>query len=134
MLFYVLFALFTPCGFHIVTCIGKLLQGPGFYVFAFFFPATSDSRRWHITVIYIYIYISGRIAVRRLAPDRVFLRVMFPAFALPPPSPARSGLNRFDSCTLALSGKRDGFSLGRLPVAGILNCDARAQCCFCLAC
>lgn len=36
--FCVLFVLFTPCGFHIVTCIGKLLQGPGFYFFAFFPP------------------------------------------------------------------------------------------------
>lgn len=49
--------LYPPCGFHIVTCIGKLLQGPGYYFFMFFFfSATKDSRRWHITVIYIHIH------------------------------------------------------------------------------
>lgn len=29
--------LYPPCGFHIVTCIGKLLQGPGYFFFMFFF-------------------------------------------------------------------------------------------------
>lgn len=128
--------LYPPCGFHIVTCIGKLLQGPGYYFFMFFFSATKDSRRWHITVIYIHIHKRAH-CCKTIAAWCSFSTCDVPCICPASlPSPERENRSKpvRQSYSRVVWKARRCLSLGRLPLCScreIVNCDARAELSLC---